>query len=186
MAVLRSSHRRYSEYRAKLKERRRNKEADDGGSFHSTGPERKKKPLRRSSLVFKLFVLFWGCWRAPADACAGAGMTLGVSTLLGLIPLYGTKIVFDSAAEDPRRLRTGCTSRSTSFRDFPQRSVRRCSRPPGAADVRGRRDGAADRGRRAVRSVEPLAGDPYDQAGAGLGAQARVRSRRPAAAAPGL
>ncbi|HSZ57874.1 MAG TPA: ABC transporter ATP-binding protein [Tepidisphaeraceae bacterium] len=99
MAVLRSSHRRYSEYRAKLKERRRNKEADDGGSFHSSGPER-KKPHKRSRSFFKLFVLFWGLLAEHRRMLVVALATLGVSTLLGLIPLYGTKIVFDSVLRE--------------------------------------------------------------------------------------
>jgi ATP-binding cassette subfamily B protein/subfamily B ATP-binding cassette protein MsbA len=98
MAVLRSSHRRYSEYRAKLKERRRNKETDDGASFHSGGPERKKH--KRSRSFFKLFVQFWGLLAGHRRMLVLALGTLGISTLLGLIPLYGTKIVFDSVLRE--------------------------------------------------------------------------------------
>ena len=49
--------------------------------------------------------IFWPC-------LAAALVALSVSTLLGLVPLYGTKIVFDSVLRDhpfPARLPYGIT-----------------------------------------------------------------------------
>src|SRR5580692_4376768 len=95
----RSSHRRFVEYRVKLKERRRDRDkADDGASFHST--TERKKPHKRTRSFLRLFVQFWGLLRGHRGMLALALVTLGTSTLLSLVPLYGTKIVFDSVLRE--------------------------------------------------------------------------------------
>ncbi len=48
----------------------------------------------------KLVAAFWGMLRGHRQALFFALLVLGVSTLLGLVPLYGTKIVFDSVLSD--------------------------------------------------------------------------------------
>lgn len=101
----RSSRRRFLEYRAKLKERRRKR--DDAltdlkvgvvsSDLHGDG--KKNKPRSRSFRV--LLTEFLKLLRGHRGTLAVALGALAVSTLFGLIPLYGTKIVFDSVLRDP-------------------------------------------------------------------------------------
>ncbi len=62
---------------------------------------------RRSRSFFQLLREFWGLIRPHRATIYVALATLSVSTLLGLAPLYGTKIVFDNILGDrplPERL----------------------------------------------------------------------------------
>ena len=92
---LHSSRRRYVEYRSNLKEQRKDKNyAADSANWHSPAPAgrddpRKKKP--RSRPFLKLFTEFWGMLRGHHRTLAVALVALSLSTLLGLVPLYGTK-----------------------------------------------------------------------------------------------
>lgn len=108
---IRSSKRRYDRYRSQLKERRRNKDAAGGDAsiaaptFHGGGDDRKKKPRSRSFSV--LLKQFWGLLVGHRGLLMAALVSLAFSTLLGLIPLYGTKIVFDGVLREnpmPSRL----------------------------------------------------------------------------------
>jgi ATP-binding cassette subfamily B protein len=62
------------------------------------GKDRKKKPRSRSFLT--LLAEFWGLLRGHRPVLVAVLVLLGVSTLLGLAPLYGTKIVFDSVLRE--------------------------------------------------------------------------------------
>ncbi len=98
---IRSSSRRYRDYRAKLKERRRDPEArrdDAAASMHSPSDQKKSKKRTRSFL--RLLLEFWGLLKGHRVALAWSLLALAISTLLGLAPLYGTKIVFDSVLRD--------------------------------------------------------------------------------------
>jgi len=105
-SAIRSSRRRYRAYRERVKER--------GNDAHVPGdvgpapsqqhgddprdPRRKKRP--RSRPFRALFLSFWGLLRGHRSAFVLILLALGISTLLGLAPLYGTKIVFDSVLND--------------------------------------------------------------------------------------
>ncbi|HEY2589128.1 MAG TPA: ABC transporter ATP-binding protein [Tepidisphaeraceae bacterium] len=115
---MRSSRRRYDEYRVKLKQRRREMgaggvagdahipAAGHGGAGAGGGGDAKKhKPRTRTFL--QLLKQFWGLLRGHRALLIVALAFLGVSTLLGLVPLYGTKIVFDGVLREnpmPSRL----------------------------------------------------------------------------------
>src|SRR5215208_7270779 len=100
----RSSRRRFLDYRSKLKQRRRekasdaaNKSADKSADqsapigYDPHGDPKKNKPRTRS--FGKLLAEFWGLLKDYRGMLAFALLALGISTLLGLIPLYGTKVV---------------------------------------------------------------------------------------------
>src|SRR6185312_14427421 len=101
-APLRSSHRRYQHYRSTLKERR--KQGDAGGAQGHGGPDfhgTSDKPKRpRSRTFFKLLWQFWGLLQGHRRMLSIALVSLSISTLLGLLPLYGTKIVFDNVLRE--------------------------------------------------------------------------------------
>ncbi|MDB5329698.1 MAG: putative multidrug export ATP-binding/permease protein [Phycisphaerales bacterium] len=102
----RSSRRRYWDYRRKLKQRRNKGEASgdatigghDHGSSHGPGDAKKHRPRTRP--FTRLLREFWGLLQGFRGTLAAALVALSVSTLLGLVPLYGTKIVFDSVLRD--------------------------------------------------------------------------------------
>jgi ATP-binding cassette subfamily B protein/subfamily B ATP-binding cassette protein MsbA len=94
----RSSHRRYNEYRVKLKERRHKGELDTGEPLHSVSE--RKKPHKRSRSFWRLFAEFWKLLKGHRGILSVALACLAISTLLSLVPLYGTKIVFDSVLRD--------------------------------------------------------------------------------------
>src|ERR1700731_4104151 len=106
-APLRASRRRFLDYRNRLKQRRKRRDAAAGGdadipaasSNHGHGPgDRKHRPRSRSFL--KLLGEFWSLLRGYRRTVLLVLLAASVSTLLGLIPLYGTKIVFDSVLRD--------------------------------------------------------------------------------------
>ncbi|HZL38217.1 MAG TPA: ABC transporter ATP-binding protein, partial [Tepidisphaeraceae bacterium] len=100
----RSSSRRYREYRRVLKERRREgaKTPDDKATtvVSGHGVAERKKPHKRSRPFTRLLASFWGLLRGHRRMLVLALCFLAVSTVLGLVPLYGTKIVFDSVLRD--------------------------------------------------------------------------------------
>ena len=102
----RSSRERYRQYRREI--RARNFDPSSNGSPHSPRPPHGDRPKHhRSRSFFQLLGQFWGLVRPYRAAIYLALATLSVSTLLGLIPLYGTKIVFDNILGDhplPQRL----------------------------------------------------------------------------------
>jgi ATP-binding cassette, subfamily B, bacterial len=116
--AMRSSRRRYDEYRVKLKRRRREKEAGGaagGGDAHipaagqggggAGADARKNKPRTRTFV--QLLKQFWGLLDGHRPLLVVALVFLAMSTLLGLVPLYGTKIVFDGVLREkpmPSRL----------------------------------------------------------------------------------
>src|SRR5579863_6832668 len=106
----RLSRTRYEDYRGKLKQRRKSHEPAAGdshipGPMHGSGETRKRKPRSRS--FTKLLAQFWGLLAGYRKMLVFVLLALGVSTVLGLAPLYGTKIVFDSVLREhplPARL----------------------------------------------------------------------------------
>ena len=100
----RSSRRRFQEYRAKLKERRKRKggdRAEEPSPLERELPGEAKKRKPRSRAFLTLLSEFWELLRGHRTTLALALVALSFSTLLGLVPLYGTKIVFDSVLRDP-------------------------------------------------------------------------------------
>lgn len=103
---LRSSRRKYLKYRQELRERLV-KAAHQGDAAAPAvtapaeiGDPKRKKPRTRS--FGRLFVQFWTLLRGHHKTFIFILIALSISTLLGLAPLYGTKIVFDSVLrEDP-------------------------------------------------------------------------------------
>src|SRR5687767_1656352 len=102
---VRSSRRKYLKYRQELRERR------EKGSVHGrelptpsvpesgqVGDPKKKKPRSRS--FGRLFAEFSALLRGHRKTLIFILLALSISTLLGLAPLYGTKIVFDSVLRD--------------------------------------------------------------------------------------
>jgi ATP-binding cassette subfamily B protein/subfamily B ATP-binding cassette protein MsbA len=93
---------RYEDYRNKLKQRRRKDEAPGDphvpDSPHDAADHRKRKPRTRS--FPKLLVQFWGLLQGYRRTLALVLVALAISTMLGLVPLYGTKIVFDSVLRE--------------------------------------------------------------------------------------
>ncbi len=99
----RSSRQRYSTYREELKKRRQSKEhraADAAISFTSAASMEPKKSRRRSRSFTRLLGEFWQLLDGFHGMITLVLLSLSISTLLGLIPLYGTKIVFDSVLRD--------------------------------------------------------------------------------------
>jgi len=104
----RSSRERFRQYRREVRERKfdpsSNRTRSDGSPRH---PHDGRSKHRRSRSFFQLLREFWGLIRPHRAAIYLALATLSVSTLLGLAPLYGTKIVFDNVLGDhplPQRL----------------------------------------------------------------------------------
>ncbi len=106
-SFFRSSRRRYLDYRKKLKERIKRGETATGGfhsgdSPHSGGGhghgDKKHKPRSRSFL--KLLSEFWRLIKGHRGRLIWVFAAITLSTMLGLIPLYGTKVVFDGVLRD--------------------------------------------------------------------------------------
>jgi ATP-binding cassette subfamily B protein len=91
----RASRQRYIEYRKRAKQaRNKNAPADEKPKPTYQGEDRKKKP--RSRPFLKLLGEFWGLLGAFRVLLIATLIVLGLSTILGLVPLYGTKLVFDN------------------------------------------------------------------------------------------
>ena len=89
-----SSRARYGAYRQRLRDRKKGAEIDPSVPTAGEDGEKKKKPRTRP--FGKLVGEFWQLLRGYRLTMGLLLATLTVSTLLGLIPLYGTKVVFDS------------------------------------------------------------------------------------------
>jgi ATP-binding cassette subfamily B protein/subfamily B ATP-binding cassette protein MsbA len=114
----RSSRERFRQYRREVRER--TFDPSSNGSPPASRPSKDgarpaapqhphgdRTKHRRSRSVFQLLGEFWGLIRPHRATIYVALATLSVSTLLGLAPLYGTKIVFDNILGDhplPQRL----------------------------------------------------------------------------------
>ena len=114
----RSSRERFRQYRREVRER--TFDPSSNGSPPASQPSKDgarpaapqhphgdRTKHRRSRSVFQLLGEFWGLIRPHRATIYVALATLSVSTLLGLAPLYGTKIVFDNILGDhplPQRL----------------------------------------------------------------------------------
>ena len=97
---LRASRLRYQQYRQKTSQERGKQSVKDAaldGKGASPGDEKKKKRTRSFALLLKEF---WGLLPGLRALLIAVLFALGVSTLLGLVPLYGTKIVFDSVLRE--------------------------------------------------------------------------------------
>src|ERR1700689_4445887 len=95
----RPSRLRYWEYRKKLKQRRQRGELGIGdASIHGAADPKKRKP--RSRPFLRLLAEFWGMVRGFRGMLILVLIAVAISTLLGLIPLYGTKIIFDSVLRE--------------------------------------------------------------------------------------
>jgi ATP-binding cassette subfamily B protein/subfamily B ATP-binding cassette protein MsbA len=83
-----------------MRQRRRDKTAagDEVIGHHGSGDGRPQKP--RSRPFGKLFLEFWGLLRGYRRLLILVLITLSIATLLGLLPLYGTKIVFDGVLRE--------------------------------------------------------------------------------------
>jgi ATP-binding cassette subfamily B protein len=95
----RASRLRYKEYRERARKARLKGSATDEKikpTYH--GEDRKKKP--RSRPFIKLVGEFWGLLRGFRGLLIVTLILLGISTLFGLVPLYGTKIVFDNVLKE--------------------------------------------------------------------------------------
>lgn len=98
-SVLRSSRRRYEAYRERVKRRK-----NDPGATGDVAPvtpvaaavEHGRSNRRTRTRSFRvLFVQFWSLLRGHRRLFIPILIALSISTLLGLTPMYGTKIVFD-------------------------------------------------------------------------------------------
>ncbi len=110
--AFRSSRRRYTEYKRRLRERRR-EGADEippstlgnhpGGQGH---PGDKEKSKKRSRSFLTLFRQLWHLLGEHRRTMLLALLALSFTSLLSLVPLYGTKIVFDNVLSDhPSKLK---------------------------------------------------------------------------------
>ncbi len=91
----RSSLRRFLDYQKRLRERaRRGELLREYGTMDG-----KVKSNKRSRAFFPLFWSFLGLLRGHRATLAMALGTLSVATVLGLVPLYGTKLVVDNVLD---------------------------------------------------------------------------------------
>ncbi len=114
----RSSRQRYTEYRALLRKRRlalREEKKDgtrgadgggrgtDGVTVEGTAKVRLgvARSRHRSRSFWILLGKFWGLLRGHRTAATLSLGALTAATLVGLVPVYGTKIVFDSVLHNP-------------------------------------------------------------------------------------
>jgi len=101
---LRASRLRYLEYRRRLKESKKNpKPVVADATVPQPDPllpkDKNHKP--RSRPFLKLLTEFFQLMRGHRATLGWVLVALTISTGLGLVPLYGTKIIFDSVLRDP-------------------------------------------------------------------------------------
>jgi len=90
-----SSLQRFREYRRKLRERAHSGELRNTYGTH----DGRVKSIKRSRAFWPLFRAFLGLMRGHGSTLVMALGTLTISTLLGLLPLYGTKLVVDNVLD---------------------------------------------------------------------------------------
>ncbi len=97
-----TSKQRYVEYRQRSKDQKTDPSKSDVkpeiDEHSGRKSERNRKPRSRSFLT--LFASFWGLLRGHQTMLVLVLSSLTVATLLGLLPLYGSKIVFDSVLRE--------------------------------------------------------------------------------------
>jgi ATP-binding cassette subfamily B protein/subfamily B ATP-binding cassette protein MsbA len=94
-----SSRGRYRTYRQEIRKRPdKEKPSSHGGGDDGHGG-RKGKSTHRNRSFGALVRAFWGLLSGHRRTLAATFITLSLSTLLGLIPLYGTKLVFDNVLD---------------------------------------------------------------------------------------
>ena len=92
-----SSRARYAAYRRKLRNR---KKAEIDPAVPAAGERDDKTRKPRTRPFGQLVRQFWSLLRGHRVTLVALLVTLTISTLLGLIPLYGTKVVFDSVLSE--------------------------------------------------------------------------------------
>jgi ATP-binding cassette subfamily B protein/subfamily B ATP-binding cassette protein MsbA len=97
---LRASRLRYQQYREKAKKDRVKHQSGDDAKEASTSHSGDRKKKKRSRSFLTLLAEFWGLLRGFRQLLVLVLLALSISTLLGLVPLYGTKIVFDSVLKE--------------------------------------------------------------------------------------
>ena len=99
----RSSRRRYVQYRADAKAGKLDEQRSKGGGggWGPWGGELKRR--KRSRSAWTLFREFWRLLAGNRALLIAAVATLSLSVLIGLVPPYGSKLIFDSVlAQTPR------------------------------------------------------------------------------------
>src|SRR5688572_33421955 len=96
-----ASRRRFRDYRRRVRERLAKAKAEGAGTeapaaHGAHGPHGEGKSKRRTRPFFALLRAFLGLLQGHRGTLWLAVGTLTFSTLVGLIPLYGTKLVFRS------------------------------------------------------------------------------------------
>ncbi len=98
----RSSRRRYLDYRAKLKQRRARQQGEISpaslgthGATSNVGADSEEKKKRRSRSALTLFRQFWTLLGEHRLTIIIAMIGASIATMFSVLPLYGTKIVFD-------------------------------------------------------------------------------------------
>ncbi|MEM8737145.1 MAG: ABC transporter ATP-binding protein [Planctomycetota bacterium] len=81
-----SSHHRYDDYKARVREQRRS----------PTPRDKRGRKIERTRSFGRLLGAFWGLLAGHRGVLFAALGTLAVSTLIGLVPLYAPKIVVDN------------------------------------------------------------------------------------------
>src|SRR5687767_9792994 len=94
-----SSRGRYVEYRRRIRTRSSKAEAADDKPKAGPDAGRGGKSTHRTRAFVPLLKAFWGLLGSHRKMLGLALVTASVSTLLGLIPLYGTKLVFDNVLD---------------------------------------------------------------------------------------
>ena len=101
---IRSSHLRYRDYRRKLRERRQRGDFSSAdSSFHGgdrSGPS-DRPPRKRVRSFFTLLREFFKLARGHRARIATSLFALTIATVIGLLPPYGIKLVFDGALTFP-------------------------------------------------------------------------------------
>ena len=106
MPTSHSSRRRYDQYRRQIRDRKADGSSKSSGRDEThanpalTVETAKIKSTKRHRSFRQLFAAFWGFLRSHHATLYLALCTLSVSTLLGLVPLYGTKLVVDNVLGD--------------------------------------------------------------------------------------
>ena len=97
-ATPQTSRGRYTKYRQSVRDRVNSKDKDAKKTHVDWMGQ--TKSTKRTRPFFALFREFFQTLRGHRGTMAAALCTVSVSTLLGLVPLYGTKLVFDNVLRD--------------------------------------------------------------------------------------
>ena len=92
-----SSRGQYKQYRQQI--RHRSNKPASGKRRAGEVEVGQGKSIQRHRSFSRLFAEFWGILRGHRGMVTLALMTLSISTILGLVPLYGAKLVFDNVLD---------------------------------------------------------------------------------------